>query len=116
MKSVNAVVFLYFFLCVFLQVLPRRKAPWGGAQRRPQATEWWDMFRDKSHTEGDERQQISTGFRIRRLNTNNAQMLDLSIASSSYLTESQYFTIPVTYNTNHLLCGTRLVPSNPRRY
>lgn len=51
MKSVNAVVFLYFFLC-FLQVLPRRKAPRGGARRRPQATEWWDMFRDKGPHRG----------------------------------------------------------------
>lgn len=82
MKSVNAVVFLYFFF-VFLQVLPRRKAPGEAREDDPRRQSGGTCFATRAHTEGDERQQISTGFRIRRLNINSARMLDLSIASSS---------------------------------
>lgn len=105
MKSVNVVVFFVF--SVFLQVLPRRKALKGGARRQPQAMGVvGHVSRQGPNTEGDERQQISTGFRIRRLNINNARMLDLSIASRALFTESQYFT-----KYPHLLCAIHsLVP------
>lgn len=51
MKSVNVVVFFCLFF-VFLQVLPRRQALREAREDKPQATEWWDMFRDKGPHRG----------------------------------------------------------------
>lgn len=108
MKSVNVVVLFIFF--VFFTSASQAKGTEGGARRRPSRRSGGTCFATTAHTEGDERQQISTGFRIRRLNINNSWMLDLSIASRALFTESQYFT-----KYPYLLCYLP-VPSITRGY
>lgn len=44
-------LFVLFF-CVFYKCFPGERHPRGGARRRPQAMEWWDMFRDKGPHRG----------------------------------------------------------------
>lgn len=109
MKSVNVVVLFVFFV-FFYNGASQAKGTEGGARRRPRRRSGGTCFATRAHTEGDERQQISTGFRIRRLNINNSRMLDLSIASRALFTESQYFT-----KYPYLLCYP-LVPSIIRGY
>lgn len=91
---------LFCLFCVFTSASQAKGTEGRRAKTTPGDGVVGHVSRQGPNTEGDERQQISTGFRIRRLNINNARMLDLSIASRALFTESQYFT-----KHPHLLCA-----------